>query len=79
MHPFAYTRAHTTVTPQSLGPQPPWPRAARPDGLGDSWLEMMNLDCSDGRSRTGMLKDRGKRQRMGRLKRNWTSVSVLWE
>lgn len=57
---FAYIHAHTTVTPQSLDPQPPWRRAARPDGLGDSWLEMMSLDCSDGRSHTGMLKDKGK-------------------
>lgn len=63
---FAYTRAYTTVTPQSPGPQPPWPRAAWPDGLGDSWLEMMNLDCSDGRSRTGMLKDKGEEAEDGK-------------
>lgn len=56
---FAYTRAHTTVTPQSLDPQLPWPRAARPDGLGDNWLEMMSLDCSDGRSHTGILREKG--------------------
>lgn len=65
-HTFAYAHAHTTVTPQSLDPQPPWQRAARPDGLGDSWLEMMSLDCSDGRSHTGMLKDKGREAEDGK-------------
>lgn len=59
-HTFAYTHAHKAVTPQSLDPQLPWPRAARPGGLGDSWLELMSLDCSDGRSHTGMLGEKGK-------------------
>lgn len=59
-HTCSYTRAHTAVTPQSLDPQLPWPRAARPDGLGDSWLEVMSSDCCDGRSHTGMLREKGK-------------------
>ena len=44
-----HTCTHTTFTPQSLGPQLPRPRAAQPDGPGDSWWEKMSSGCSDGR------------------------------
>lgn len=57
-----HTCTHTTFTPQSLGPQLPRPRAAQPDGPGDSWWEKMSSGCSDGRSHTGMSREEGSKR-----------------
>lgn len=51
---WTHTCSHPTITPQSLDPQLPQLRAARPAGPGDSWWEKMSSGCSDGRSHTGM-------------------------
>lgn len=42
-------------------------------------METMSLDCSDGRSHTGVLKDKRKEAEDGETEEDVGLTSVLWE